>query len=519
MTIGDGAFSSCVGITGIDLPDGLTALGKDCFYGCTALREADLPDTVTTIGRKCFYDCTSLEHFHYPLSLTTIVNDFNGSDNIFHNCRALLSITVPEGVTSIPATTFANSNYLQEVILPNTLQAINGSAFASCSTLTEIVIPRNVTSIGNDAFNGCGALTTATIYQGVTSIGSNAFANHSTDLVIRCYAGSTAETYANNNSIVVELFSGDWLNWRVTSDGWLHIYGEGAMTDYASGAAPWTEQAEEIYYLHIGEGVTSIGNYAFANLAELTRAEIPDTVTSIGTYAFSGCVDLGRTYISDAVTSIGANAFRNCAKLNIVCFEGSRAHQYATANGISYEPITIAYRSGITSLTLLKGSTVAQPSPLFVIQPAGVLGNGVWLTSSNSSIVSLNGSSLSAKANGTATITLQLIEHPATTVEIQVNVVSSLNTLTLPASLIELDSGALTGVAAERVVLPASLTTIAADALAGSASLRQVVVKNAELHLPSGLLNGCPDAVVICPRNSAAAADCAQYGIRCVYAQ
>ena len=516
--IGEYAFEGCVSLTEVDFPEGLTSLGRYCFSGCTALLEADLPDTVTTIGRNCFSGCTVLEHFHYPLAWTTVKGDGLGSGRILNNCTALTSVTVPEGVTIIPEHAFDAANCLTEIILPNTLNAIGNSAFEGCVSLTEIVVPKGVTSIGSKAFSGCNAMTMAVFYSNVSNIGSNAFDNHSTELVIRCYSGSTAETYAINNGITTELLEGNWLNWRITSDGCLHIFGEGPMTDYVSGAAPWTEQSDEIYSIHIDKGVTTIANYAFENLATVTCATIPETITSIGSCAFSGCVDLGQLFLDETVTSIGIDAFRNCVRLKLICFRDSAAHQYAVDNNLNCELITITYMSGITNLKLLKGSVVELPSPLFVIQPEDVIGNRTLITSSNASIVSIGSDEvMTAKANGTTTITLQLIEHPTTIYEIEVTVVSSMNTFTMPYSLTTLESGALAGVATERIVLPTTLTSIAGDAIIGSSNLRQLVVSSANLHLPVGLLSGCDDAVVICPKNSEAAADCMQYSIPCLY--
>ncbi|MBO7609190.1 MAG: leucine-rich repeat protein [Muribaculaceae bacterium] len=51
--------------------------------------------------------------------------------------------------------------------------------------------------------------------------------------------------------------------------------------------------------LNIPEGVTSIGNFAFGDCAQLTGVVIPKSVTSIGEYAFDDCTGLTAVYISD----------------------------------------------------------------------------------------------------------------------------------------------------------------------------------------------------------------------------
>ena len=51
----------------------------------------------------------------------------------------------------------------------------------------------------------------------------------------------------------------------------------------------------------IGNGVISIGDYAFEGCSSLTSITIPNSVTSIGEYAFMGCSSLLDVYISDIV--------------------------------------------------------------------------------------------------------------------------------------------------------------------------------------------------------------------------
>ncbi len=88
---------------------------------------------------------------------------------------------------------------------------------------------------------------------------------------------------------------GNNLIWTLDDDGTLTISGQGTMTDYYI-SSPWYSSKNNITKIVIGDGVTSIGEYAFYKCSSLTSVTIPDSVTSIGNYAFSGCSSLTDVY-------------------------------------------------------------------------------------------------------------------------------------------------------------------------------------------------------------------------------
>ena len=58
------------------------------------------------------------------------------------------------------------------------------------------------------------------------------------------------------------------------------------------------------------DGITSIGNYAFAGCGELTLQSFPKSLTTIGAYAFKDCKGLTDLEIPAGVTDIGMGAFQ-----------------------------------------------------------------------------------------------------------------------------------------------------------------------------------------------------------------
>ena len=89
----------------------------------------------------------------------------------------------------------------------------------------------------------------------------------------------------------------------------------------------------------IPDGVTSIGDRAFAYCKSLESVTIPDSVTSIGYDAFRYCESLEAITIPDSVTSIEDDTFRYCENIMIHCYKNSYAEEYAKEHYIPYKII------------------------------------------------------------------------------------------------------------------------------------------------------------------------------------
>ncbi|MDE5860782.1 MAG: leucine-rich repeat domain-containing protein, partial [Ruminococcus sp.] len=93
------------------------------------------------------------------------------------------------------------------------------------------------------------------------------------------------------------------LAWSIDDEGTFTIRGIGEMGDDShKGEIPWRSWRESIKKVIIGDGVTSIKEWAFYECTGLTEITIPDSVTSIGELAFLGCTSLTEITIPDSVT-------------------------------------------------------------------------------------------------------------------------------------------------------------------------------------------------------------------------
>ena len=114
------------------------------------------------------------------------------------------------------------------------------------------------------------------------------------------------------------------LRWHLTDNGVLTISGKGKMEDYSfSNRAPWGDSRKKVKRIIIGDGVTTIGWFAFSGCSALTSVTIPNSVTTIRFRAFSGCYALTSVTIPNSVTTIGDRAFEGCSALTSVTIPNS----------------------------------------------------------------------------------------------------------------------------------------------------------------------------------------------------
>ena len=266
------AFAGCTNLQSVSLPDTLTSMTDMIFYNCTSLKSIDLPDSITNLGGGVFYGCTALTSLRFPKNLETVWSQIlMGCSSLtsvtlppnakyimayaFRDCTSLNSIELPASLERIDFDAFLNtgiynrdSNYSGNVLhigvwaiaakpeaksisiksgtkyiadnafdnhfeltkaeLPASLRSISRGAFSCCSALKEVLVPAGVEEIGSGAFTACDALTltvmnpSCTIYDYKNTLGTPG------KTVIRGYAGSTAQSYAEKYkySFVVPTF-------------------------------------------------------------------------------------------------------------------------------------------------------------------------------------------------------------------------------------------------------------------------------------------------------------------------
>ena len=109
---------------------------------------------------------------------------------------------------------------------------------------------------------------------------------------------------------------GSNVKWSLSDNGTLTITGKGEMGTWEYGynifgsevKVPWHDYRDEIKKVKIGEGVTSIGGWAFAN-THITSVTLPSSLKTLGRYAFAYCYDLREVNLNNGLEKMEHNIF------------------------------------------------------------------------------------------------------------------------------------------------------------------------------------------------------------------
>ena len=159
------------------------------------------------------------------------------------------------------------------VVIPEGVLAIGRYTFWNCIALTSIEMPSSVTAIGIGAFGGCVGLTSIHFSSSVTSIGEGALRG-CTGLTSITYMGTMAEWLA----------IGKHYDWDDCAGEYVVHCTDGDIGD-ANALYTYTGTGGDVV---IPNGVTEIGEWAFADSTDLTSVQLPSSVIFIGEGAFNG---------------------------------------------------------------------------------------------------------------------------------------------------------------------------------------------------------------------------------------
>lgn len=273
--------------TSIVLPSTLKSVGEASLAGCTEIATINIPNGVDSIGNSAFNGCKALKGIVIPSTIKTIGDYAFARSGVESADLSGMSASGKIGVK-----VFSNCDKLANVVLPINCTAIVAGMFSGCSSLTQISLPTSIESIGEEAFmqtglksidlSGCTALKT---------IGMWAFANVPVENL----------TVAPN----IESIGEGAFFYNSTLKGITLPSNVKEMSDFMlAGCSEIT--AGPI----VGEGVTKIGRFSFADMKKMNNPELPTTVNYIGDKAFENTVGMTELKVNATIVpQLGDSVF------------------------------------------------------------------------------------------------------------------------------------------------------------------------------------------------------------------
>ena len=305
--INDGAFSLCKSLESVDIPSGVLEIGSSAFSRCVDLKIVNISDTVKKIGYSAFSSCESLESVVIPGSVESIGN------NLFFNCTSLKNIVLPDSLTNIGWDILDNTAYYNDASnwQGGILYVDNHLIEANDSVARNVVVKDGTKSIADRAFWENKRILSIQLPESLKTISDQAF--------IRCYRLAEiynfssldivkgSEKYGNIAKLAKKVYTSNASSSIVYNDDYI-LYSNEADDEY--GIIEYIgDESIVVLPQDINGHNYEIYDVAFYQLSGITGITIPDGVTAIGESAFANCENLASITITDNIRFIGEDAF------------------------------------------------------------------------------------------------------------------------------------------------------------------------------------------------------------------
>ncbi|MBQ5825758.1 MAG: leucine-rich repeat protein, partial [Clostridia bacterium] len=368
-SIGDYAFYCCTSLASVTIGNSVTSIGNYAFEDCSSLASVTIPGSVTSIGEYAFCYCIILTDVYYgsteeDWNKITIgsANDALISAAIHFTevsevpvpviasgvCGPNLTWTLEDGVLTIDGTgemyDFDKNDYIyvyigggSEASTGNTDVSVNKTTTAKITTdrITSTNKPTSVkptkTETGTNRTEKNSDHITHPGYFDDDYYYTYSYSSNTQEPVIEetCTVRKEESTTAH----VIKVNASESSTYREPSDSdypavdypavdYTTVEYTTQQKDYSDYMVVyrWNKHLDKIKKVVIGDGVTSIGDSAFADCTQLAAVEMSDSIISIGDYAFKNCFALTEIEIPKNVASVEEYAFYGCSALDTVNF-------------------------------------------------------------------------------------------------------------------------------------------------------------------------------------------------------
>ena len=351
-SIGEWAFCGCVGLTNIEIPEGVETIKYDAFQYCRELKKINIPASVTDIGLWALAACDALEEI--------TVDENNQNYDSRNNCNAIISkkalkvdnywkypaenmiagcknTVIPEDIAGIAEGSFYDLRSLESITVPDKMEGYssnnannyrNTNLFPQCNNLKSITW-RGKEYKRLDEFN--------------SAFQDNKNLNMSNPLTF-IYNGKNGEQMDNdkyeNNAINLEIANGvEDLFYFAENDRIVKVSMADSVKKIEDRVFQYCHNLSEI---QLSKNLESIEEEAFYECTSLKKISLPEKITEIKAmtfydcslleevelsnsgnlkkiddFAFSDCESLKKINIPEGVTDIGNRAFENTALTEI----------------------------------------------------------------------------------------------------------------------------------------------------------------------------------------------------------
>lgn len=305
----EGAFYGCANLSDITLPDSIVEISEFAFYGCRALDRVPVENVENLLGIYDYaFACSGISgDFTTPEHLIDIgAYAFMGTDittltvpdtrqkeliigiGAFEGCGKLTEVTLPFIGASIEDPDFSWFGY---IFGAGSYEANDTYVPDSLKTVT---ISEGITTLPAGSFSNLPGLERINLPHSVVTVDLDAFTETTAEFELTNEVFLTGSAYNRRHAT----------NRELGLKGHLSIAkGVTTIGGYAFAYAP------NLISASIPDTVASIRENAFGLCEQLKTVEIPDSVEIIGSYAFGSCYCLTEVKLGSGLTSLAADAF------------------------------------------------------------------------------------------------------------------------------------------------------------------------------------------------------------------
>ena len=292
---------------------------------------------VRNIADDAFRDQTGLVSVELPQSMTSI------GDGVFAGCTSLVDINIPYMVTELRET-FAGCTSLESIMLTGNYYTTDlYGTFEGCTSLRDVCI-RWTANVWDDTFAGCESLVNIETYQ-IARFGD------------RSFMGCTSLE-------------------RLDVRSGVYYIGESAFEGCTSLTSVDIVERENL----------TIGDRAFADCPSLASVSIDEGVNRLGDGVFSGCASLSAITFLDDSCEVGEGIFLCCGSIS-----QARIHSPEVIGQLDLgdDLVTLALGGGIADISGTMLPTLENLRTLILEEGVESVGDSAFADSHNLELIAI----------------------------------------------------------------------------------------------------------------------------------